>query len=145
MFNKSLFQSDRHDWQTPWHLWEQWHAEFQFTIDATANADNAMLPRFWTIEDDALLQDWSGERVWCNPPYGRDHSKFIRKAAFKEAEIAVLLLPVRTDTIVWHEAIFPIAEVRFLKGRLKFNGATNMAPFPSALVIWRSEKKSLTN
>ena len=54
-----------------------------------------------------------------------------------EAECAVLLLPSRTDTMIWHDCIFGKAEVRFLRGRLKFAGAKNGAPFPSAIVIYQ--------
>lgn len=48
-----------------------------------------------------------------------------------------MLIPARTDTKVFHELIFPYAEVRFIKGRLRFGGSNVNAPFPSVIVIYR--------
>ena len=127
---------ERFDWQTPPEIFDPLHREFGFTIDAAATKENALLPRYWTKEDDALVQDWGGERVWCNPPYGKFQIPFIRKAAQRKAEIAVLLIPARTDTLIWHECIFGVAEVRFIKGRIRFDGKFR-APFPSALCIYQ--------
>ena len=79
--NAGLFSSARHDWQTPRSLFDPLNDEFRFTVDAAASPDNALLPCFWTPETDALNQDWSGHRVWCNPPYGREQRAFIEKAA----------------------------------------------------------------
>ena len=129
--------AQRDDWGTPPDLFARLHTEFDFTIDAAASPDNALLPRYWTREQDAVLQHWHGERVYCNPPYGREAAAFIRKAASMEAECTVLLLPSRTDTAIWHDCIFGKAEVRFLRGRLKFRGAKNGAPFPSAVVVFK--------
>ena len=134
--NKGLFSSDRHDWQTPPSVFDPLHAEFRFTVDAAASHRNALLPHYWTEHDDALAQDWAGERVWCNPPYGRTQKLFIEKAARMEADVAVLLIPARPDTAAWHDWIFPLAEVRFIRGRLYFSEA-GRAPFPSAIAIWR--------
>ena len=128
----------REDWRTPASVFTPLNKEFRFTVDAAASPDNAMLPRYWTEEDDALTKDWTGERVWCNPPYGKFQHLFIRKAAKIEASLSVLLLPVRTDTRVWHECVFPHAsDIRFLKGRVKFEGAKTGAPFPSAIVVYK--------
>lgn len=139
--NDSLFSSEKHDWRTPAGLWAEWDKEFAFTIDAAASKENAMMHEYWTKEDNALVQDWRGERVWCNPPYGREQRAFIVKAAKLEADVSVLLIPSRTDTAVWHDYIFPMAEIRFLRGRIKFEGAASSAPFPSALVIfWRQNE-----
>jgi len=55
---------------------------------------------------------------------------------YKRIALVVCLIPSRTDTKYWHEFIFPNAEIRFLKGRLKFGGHKNSAPFPSAIVIF---------
>ena len=134
----SLFSSKKHDWQTPPEVFAPLHEEFAFTVDAAASAANAMLPRFWTTESDGLAQPWSAERVWCNPPYGREQRLWIKKAWASAAEVAVLLLPARTDTAAWQDWILPSAEVRFLRGRIRFVGAEHGAPFPSAIVIWRA-------
>lgn len=137
--NDALLSSVRMDWQTPPQLFAGLHAEFGFSIDAAASVSNALLPRYWTEADDALAQDWTGERVWCNPPYGRAGGKFIRKAAEHRAEVAVLLIPARPDTAAWHDCILdkPNVEVRFLRGRVQFVGAAHPAPFPSAVVVFR--------
>ena len=137
--NQSLFQSDKQDWQTPPSVFEPLHREFGFTIDAAASSENALLPRYWNEENDAIKQDWSGERIWCNPPYGRYQREFIRKAAEMQADVTVLLIPARPDTAAWHDWIFPYAEIRFIRGRIKFVGAKNSAPFPSAIVVWRKD------
>ena len=132
-------QSQRDDWKTPPQVFNPMNDRFNFTIDAAASSSNTLLPRYWSIYDNALLQDWSGERVWCNPPYGRDQIPFIRKAFERQADVSVLLIPSRTDTKVWHECILNggANEIIFIRGRVKFVGANQSAPFPSALVIWR--------
>src|SRR5262249_4101706 len=87
---------------------------------------------------DGLAQDWAGETVFMNPPYGRQISRWVRKAHDSAARGAtvVCLVPARTDTHWWHNYVID-GEVRFLKGRLKFGDSKNSAPFPSALVIFR--------
>ena len=73
------------------------HKRFNFTIDAAAEQWNARLDRYWTPEDDALQQDWSGERVWCHPPFTDGTlPQWIAKATFStEADLIVMLLPDR--------------------------------------------------
>jgi phage N-6-adenine-methyltransferase len=93
--------------------------------------------RFFTPVDDALSQDWH-DTVFMNPPYGRQISSWVRKA-YQEAQkgaTVVCLVPSRTDTTWWHEWCMK-GEIRFIKGRLRFGGAKNSAPFPSAIVIFR--------
>jgi phage N-6-adenine-methyltransferase len=132
------FSSKTPEWFTPQELFDKLEAEFHFTLDPAATKENAKCLRFYTKEDDGLSKDWSGERVFCNPPYGREIGKWIEKAAMGGAEIVVALLPARTDTKYFHEYIYqkPNVEIRFLKGRLKFGGSKNSAPFPSMLVIF---------
>lgn len=148
--NEALLSSKSHDWRTPPALFEAINATYQFTLDAAADADNALCKQFFTEQDDALQQDWSGHRVWCNPPYGRTLSKFVGKA-FEEwrdnATTTVLLIPARPDTAVWQSIILPNAHVSFLKGRLKFlrsdGTSTDPAPFPSAIVVFEGWKQLL--
>ena len=47
-----------------------------------------------------------------------------------------MLIPARTDTKRFHEYIYGNAEIRFIKGRLKFGGCENSAPFPSMIVVF---------
>ena len=139
--NAGLISSSSDEWETPWHVFRRLDSEFGFTVDAAATADNAKCGRFWTKDDDALRKDWSGERVFCNPPYSRGSQRpFVEKAAELRADVSVLLIPARTDTAVWHELVFGKAEIRFVRGRLRFEidgVATGSAPFPSAIVVFR--------
>jgi phage N-6-adenine-methyltransferase len=126
-----------------------WHARFAFTIDAAASPENAKLPRFWTINDDALGQDWTGERVYCNPPYS-SIEPWLEKAHGSGAELVVMLLPAnRTEQGWWQRQVEPYRRagaiaVEFLPGRLRFlkPGQKHIRPnerppFGCCLVIWR--------
>lgn len=135
--NRSLFASGRKEWTTPFQIIEALRTEFPFTLDAAASPENTVGRRFIDIENDALSQTWSGV-VWCNPPYGRRVDRWLAKGA-ESAEAGatvVFLLPARTDTAWFHEIVLPRAEVRFLRGRLRFGGSSNGAPFPSMLAIF---------
>lgn len=84
-----------------------------------------------------------GSRVFCNPPYGKEIADWVRKAyeeGHKENTLVVMLIPARTDTRYFHDYIMHRAEVRFVRGRLKFGGSDTGAPFPSMLVIFRGPK-----
>ena len=144
MNTKALFSSQRSDWETPQDLFERLDEEFRFTLDPAASEECHKCSRFFTEEQDGLLQPWTGERVFCNPPYGRKIGDWAKKAC-EEAQnpdtIVVMLLPARTDTRWFHRYIYGKAEIRFLKGRLKFGKAKNSAPFPSMVVIWERKEK----
>ena len=102
--------------------------------------ENAKTTRYYTPEQDGLTQPWEGV-VWCNPPYGRQIGKWVERAALaaKAGAVVVMLLPARTDTKWFHEYIYGKAEIRFVRGRLRFGGAANPAPFPSMVVVFRGE------
>lgn len=101
------------------------HERFEFTIDVAASAHNAKLPRFYTAEEDGLAQDWSGERVWCNPPYS-SIEPWVEKAHGGGAELVVMLLPAnRTEQGWWQRQVEPYRRagsltVEFLSGRMRF-------------------------
>lgn len=140
--NKNLmFSSERMDWETPQDFFDKLNVEFHFTLDPCANEQNAKCKKFYTIEQDGLTQSWQGEIVFCNPPYGRELSKWVEKA-YKESRkpntIVVMLIPARTDTKYFHQYIYKKSEIRFIKGRLKFGNSTNGAPFPSMVVIMKN-------
>jgi hypothetical protein len=78
--------------------------------------------------------------VFCNPPYGREIGKWVEKAAKATGGVVVMLIPARTDTRYFHELIYNKAEVRFLRGRLKFGNSKNSAPFPSMVVIFKKHE-----
>jgi len=133
--NKGLYTSNKDDWETPQELFDELNKEFNFTLDPCCNKDNAKCDKFYTKEDDGLSKDWSGEMVFMNPPYGREIVKWVEKASKYNV---VALLPSRTDTRWFHDYIYNKAEIRFIKGRLKFSDSKNSAPFPSMIVIFNS-------
>lgn len=142
MINKGLMTSNTDEWATPKDFFDELNKEFNFTLDPCATNENHKCEKFYTKEDDGLSKDWRNEIVFCNPPYGREIGKWVEKA-FKTNQLnmgdnpIVMLLPARTDTKYFHEYIYNKAEIRFIKGRLKFGDATNSAPFPSMVVIFR--------
>ena len=137
--NKSLmFSSVSNEWATPQDLFDSLNKEFNFTLDPCASEENHKCDLYFTMHDDGLKQSWAGHRVFCNPPYGREIAKWVKKASDEsENALVVLLIPARTDTVYFHDYIYNKAEVRFIRGRLKFNNHKNAAPFPSMIVIFR--------
>lgn len=135
--NRGLFTSSTNLWATPQDFFDTLDEEFHFTLDACALPENAKCPQYFTPEEDGLKQEWRGT-VWCNPPYGRQIGKWVEKA-YDAACTVVMLLPARTDTQWFHRWILPCAEIRWVKGRLKFGGAEGNAPFPSMVVIYRRD------
>lgn len=133
--NSGMFSSNTDLWETPQDFFDCLNKEFCFDLDVCALPENAKCKRFFTPDDDGLNQEWSGT-VWCNPPYGRQIGKWIKKA-HDSACTTVMLLPARTDTAWFHNYIYGKAEIRFVRGRLKFGGAKWNAPFPCMVVIYR--------
>lgn len=131
------FSSATDLWATPQDTFDALNEEFQFNTDVCANADNAKCKHFYTVEDDGLSQPWIGS-CWMNPPYGRTIKAWMRKAheESQKGATVVCLVPARTDTAWWHDYAVK-GEVRFIRGRLKFGGHKNSAPFPSAVVVFR--------
>lgn len=138
MKTETLFSKASDEWETPPALFAAYDALYHFTLDACATAENAKCERYFTKEQDGLRQDWGGQTVWCNPPYGRGIRAWIVKAweeSRKPGTRVVMLLPARTDTAWFHDYAMK-GKVQFLKGRLRFNGAETNAPFPSIIVIF---------
>jgi len=147
MLNKALFTSGREDWETPQDLFDELNNEFGFTLDPCAMPETAKCAKYYTPSEDGLTRDWTGEVVFCNPPYSRGkQDAWIRKCAEHSANggVAVLLLPVRTDTARFHDLILGKAEIRFLRGRLKFSRVKTRAPFPSMVVVFRNNNNTTT-
>lgn len=124
-----LFSQKSDHWSTPEATYDALHAEFDFTLD----------PCPLRGDRDGLAIAWTG-RVFCNPPYSKT-KLFLKKGvdaiAAGACELAVYLVPARTDTVWFHEHVLGRAEIRFLRGRLKFGGSKKDAPFPSMLAIFR--------
>lgn len=139
---KVMFSSNTDLWETPQDFFDHLNDEFCFDIDVCATDDNAKCDTYFTKEQDGLSQSWGGGTCWCNPPYGREIGKWVQKAyasCKEEGSTIVMLLPARTDTRWFHEYIYNQSEIRFIKGRLKFGGSANSAPFPSMVVVFRPQ------
>lgn len=128
------------DWATPSDLYANLNATHQFDLDVAASSTNHLCDEWFGLDHpdesrrDGLAADWYGH-VWCNPPYGRVIKDWVLKAS-QHHDLVVMLLPARTDTRWFHELVLPNADVKFIKGRLKFGGQTGSAPFPSMIVIF---------
>lgn len=146
--NPALLSSKKLDWCTPQDFFDELNKEFGFVLDAAATEKTKKCDICYTPETDGLSQSWNvGGAVFCNPPYGREIGKWVQKA-FKEAQkgaTIVLLIPARTDTSYFHDYIYGKAEIRFIRGRLRFTddegNAADPAPFPSMLVIYNGKKE----
>ena len=142
---KVMFSSNSFSWGTPESFFKRLDNEFKFTLDPCATKETAKCARFFTEEDDGLSQDWGGHSVFMNPPYGRDIGDWIKKAyeeSSKPGTVVVCLTPSRTDTKYWHEYCMKSDKISFVRGRLKFGGSTNSAPFPSAVILLTSRNNS---
>lgn len=128
------------EWPTPWPLFRRYDARYHFDLDVCASTENAKCARYFTRAEDGLAQDWTGV-CWMNPPYKRGVircwvQKAAQEVALGRALVVVALLPARTDTEWWHTWVMPHARIRFLKGRVTFEGAVGPALFPSAIATF---------
>ena len=138
-----MFSSATDNWSTPQDIFDKLNDEFHFTLDVCADENNHKCEHYYTKEIDGLSRPWIGT-IWCNPPYGRKIGEWVRRAYISSnigSTTVVMLLPARTDTRWFHDYIYNKSntEIRFIKGRLKFGGCKNSAPFPSMVVIFRSK------
>ena len=109
-------------------------------MDVCAGPENHKCAAYIPKHMDALIQKWHGP-AWMNPPYGREIAAFMRKALAESSNgvTVVCLVPVRTDTTWWHETAVHADEIRFIRGRVKFDGGDHSAPFPSAIIVFRGK------
>jgi len=138
VITKGMMSSNTDEWATPKLFFKELNDEFQFDLDPCASKENHKCKKYFTKEDDGLKQNWGGYRVFCNPPYGKEISKWVEKAYLENKNnktFVVMLLPARTDTKWFHNYIYNRHKIIFIKGRLKFNDGKQSAPFPSMLVI----------
>lgn len=159
---KLMFSSETSVWSTPQDLFDKLSAKYgPFDLDVCALPENAKTKLYFSPEDDALTRDWeipfegfmTTARCWMNPPYGRHNGgigAWIKKAKEESDKgcIVCCLLPVRTDTKWFHDVVLAAAKekrvkLEFLRGRVKFGGADNGAPFPSMVVVFYPPKASL--
>lgn len=132
------FSSKTDLWSTPQDFYNKLNFIYQFNLDPCSDGTNAKCEQYFTKEDDGLKQDWSGKRVFMNPPYGREIKHWMKKAYEESLKgaLVVCLVPSRTDTAWWHDYAIN-GDIEFLRGRLKFGNSKNPAPFPSALVVFK--------
>lgn len=136
MNNKLMFSSVSAEWETPQALFDVINSVCNFEVDVCATHENAKCAKYYTIADNGLLQPWDG-MCWMNPPYGRAIADWMCKAyqeSRKPGTAVVCLVPARTDTEWWHRYSMA-GNILYLRGRLKFGGHKNSAPFPSAVVL----------
>ena len=142
-FWKAQGPSKSEDWATPMEFFNLLDAEFGFNLDVCAADWNRKCDHFYDKVVDGLTMNWSGARVWMNPPYGKTITEWLAKARSEVVhgcQVVVALIPARTDTAWWHDHVEKKAEVRFVRGRLQFtrpDGTRGRCPFPSAVVIFR--------
>ena len=137
------YSSKKHDWETPTFVFDdiQNKLKIKFDLDPCATKKNAKCKKFFTKEMDGLTKKWTGN-VFMNPPYGKEIHLWVKKAYESvksgDAKCVVGLLPARTDTRWFHEYMYQGGDVYFIRGRIKFSGHKNSAPFPSMIVVWRT-------
>jgi phage N-6-adenine-methyltransferase len=146
---KARISHENMGWNTPKDLFEELDREFHFVLDVASNDLNHKCVYYYTAEDDGLSQPWDVLRgaVFCNPPYGRILKRWVQKAYEESTKgtTVVMLIPARTDTSWFHDIVLPHAEVRFLRGRVRYTDvygipAGDSAPFPSMIVIFKGVK-----
>jgi len=146
----ALFSSQSSDWETPPAIYAALDRRYHFTLDVCASPETAKCARYYDQATDGLAQPWNG-RVWCNPPYGRGVGNWLAKGHDELdthiCELAVFLLPARTDTQWFHAYLWDGSahhprtgvSIEFMAGRLRFVGGASSAPFPSMIACLRSE------
>lgn len=139
--NNGRYNGNGREWATPPEVFNPLHQEFGFTLDVCATAANAKCARFFDEATNGLLQEWGRSTCWMNPPYGREIYAWTRKAREEAARGAIVvgLLPASTDLAWWHEDVVGYADVRYLRGRVRFltDGPYRASGFfPSVVVVW---------
>jgi phage N-6-adenine-methyltransferase len=140
-----MFSSKTGEWSTPQEFFNKLNWRFgPFDLDPCATPYNTKCANIYTPIEDGLKKSWQGHTVFVNPPYGRGIDAWIKKG-YEEAQDpdtkVIMLIPARTDTKYWHKYVMKAEMVFFVKGRLKFGGHNNSAPFPSAVVVFNTIPK----
>jgi phage N-6-adenine-methyltransferase len=140
--NNGRYNGNGRHWETPPEVFGPLDREFHFTLDPCATEATAKCALYFTEEQDGLAQDWHNLTVFMNPPYGREVYAWTRKAreSAERGATVVGLLPASCDLAWWHDDIVGRAEVRYIRGRVRFlTGGPYRASgfFASVIVIWR--------
>ena len=136
---QQMVASERQDWNTPGEVLRIVRAFDCIGLDPCSNAGSIVGAQTeWRLErdGDSLARDWRGYGlVYCNPPYSHHLRAWLAKCSTAHAEI-IALTPARTDTVWWQDYAATADAICYWRGRLKFLGADNCAPFPSASCYW---------
>lgn len=140
--NRGMFSSTSDEWATPPALFKMLDMDFgPFDYDVAASNENHLCNKYYTKKENGLIQDWNldGYNFFMNPPYGRTIGLWVEKAYQESLKgcLVCCLLPARTDTRWFHNFILPYSRFWFLRGRLRFGGAKNCAPFPSMIAVFQ--------
>jgi len=137
--NSYINKSKSNNWGTPIEFYNKLDKEFKFDFD----------PCPYKNTFDGLMIDWKKSN-YVNPPYNNIELWAVKcRQEQMKGNLSVLLIPARTDTNYFHKYILPYAEIRFVKGRLKFisldekSKTISCAPFPSILCIYRPENVNI--
>lgn len=139
--NFNLNTNDEQTWITPQYIVESL-GEFDLDPCAHTEMPYSTAKEMNTLPTDGLTLDWKGKRIWCNPPYGRETFKWIKKLSESKSGVAIIF--ARTETKGFHEYIWNKAHsVFFFRGRIKFLNKEgvqgNSANAPSCLISFSSE------
>jgi len=152
---KQVFTSNSEDWYTPSWIYNLLNKRYNFTLDPCATKESAKTTKYFTKQTDGLKQDWSGNVVFVNPPYGKVIYDWVKKCyeeSLKPDTTVIMLIPAHTDTKYFHDYIFKYAkEISFIKSRLKFetpqsDGTTKAGvgtTFPSVVIRFQNNKERL--
>lgn len=145
------YSSGNDHWTTPIELFNALNALWGFTVDVACEIETALCPKFYTPAEDGLMQDWSNETWWMNPPYS-DLKPWLQKASashrYNENSNGLILVPSRTDTKAFQDYAVPDCTCMcFIKGRIKFGDPNNTdpnkkqhpAPFPSVIIVFDND------
>lgn len=137
---KGIFSHATDEWETPQDFFDELNRIYHFDLDVCATEQNAKCKRFFNSKQDGLKKSWGGATIWCNPPYS-NIIEWCRKATEEQQNgtTTVMLVPARTDTKWFHQYVWqkPNVDVQFVRGRLRFGGSNQNAPFPSMVIVFR--------
>lgn len=135
-------------WETPIELFQRLDFEFGFTLDPCADESNHKCSKYFTLEENGLLCNWENERVYVNPPYGKEIPKWLTKSMASGADVVVLLLPAYVESVWFRDYVVGYAkEIRFITGRLRFEMGREkryIAPFASMVVVYHPSEGQQT-
>jgi site-specific DNA-methyltransferase (adenine-specific) len=145
---KILFSHKSDEWSTPQNFFNKLDKIYKFTLDPAATKKNHKCKKYYTIENDGLIQDWSGNICFLNPPYSQVNL-WIQKAyeeSLKPYTKIICLVPARTSNKWFYQYGLKADELIFIKGRLCFEfddkpvldkkGRKMSAPFPSIILVF---------